>query len=121
MLLSQQIGIEYKLCKGYNQKLRRLSLLKKKKYIKISENKIEKGIFVGPRMKELTKDANFDLRRKMKLLLMRQAIKIVTTNNLGHQKGENYKQPVDELLQNYEDLQENKPISTSGLFSKQSC
>jgi hypothetical protein len=68
----------------------------------LSEAKIKEGIFVGPQIRELTKDKTFDSVLNEVELAAWTAFKDVCSNFLGNNKADNYQEIVERLLQSYE-------------------
>jgi hypothetical protein len=68
----------------------------------LSEAKIKEGIFVGPQIRELTKDKNFDSIFNEVELAAWTAFKDVCGNFLGNNKADNYQEIVKRLLLSYE-------------------
>jgi len=68
---------------------------------KISYAKIKEGIFVGPDIRKLMKDNNFDSCLSADEFAAWSSFKSLVKNFLGKNKSSNYRQIVEELLQNY--------------------
>jgi hypothetical protein len=69
---------------------------------RLSDAKIKEGIFVGPQIRELTKDKTFDYILNEVELAAWTAFKGVCSNLLGNNKADNYQEIVKRLLQSYE-------------------
>lgn len=76
----------------------------KSKFPRISEAKIKEGIFVGPQIRELMKDHDFEESLNGVEEAAWKSFKKVATEFLGNRKAENYGELVSELLQNYKSL-----------------
>ena len=76
----------------------------KLKFPRVSEAKIKEGIFVGPQIRELMKDDEFDNRLTEVELRAWRAFKTVVNNFLGNVKAENYEALVTELLSAYREM-----------------
>lgn len=74
------------------------------KFPGISEAKLKEGIFVGPDIKNLMQDSEFDGRLDGTEKRAWEALKQVCNGFLGCRKSENYKANVKELLDAYEAL-----------------
>lgn len=73
----------------------------KRKFPKISDAKIKEGIFVGPQIRELMKDSQFEqLLNEREAAAWRSFIK-VAKNFLGKKQTTNYYELISELLENY--------------------
>jgi hypothetical protein len=70
----------------------------------LSEAKIKEGTFVGPQIRELTKDKTFDSILNEVELAARTAFEDVCSNFLGNNKAGNYQEIAERLLQSYEAL-----------------
>jgi hypothetical protein len=68
----------------------------------LSEAKIKEGIFIGPQIRELTKDKTFDSILNEGELAAWTAFKEVCRNFLGNNKADDYQENVERLLQSYE-------------------
>lgn len=71
---------------------------------KVSEAKIKESIFVGPQIRELMKNGEFDNKLTDVELRAWRAFKTVVTNFLGNLKPENYKDLASELLSAYKEM-----------------
>jgi hypothetical protein len=76
-------------------------LFLKQKFPRISDAKIKEGIFVGPQIKELMRDSNFDEVLNENEKAAWNAFKAVTQNFLGNNKSPNYSQLIEELIEAY--------------------
>lgn len=89
----------------------------KNKFPRISEAKIKEGIFVGPQIRQLFKDANFRQILNDKESRAWNAFESVCNNFLGNNKSENYRELVDELLTAYHILECNMSLKLHFLHS----
>jgi hypothetical protein len=76
----------------------------------LSEAKIKEGIFVGPQIRELAKDKNFDSILNEVELTTWTAFKDISKNFLGNNKANNYQEIVEKVLQSYEAMGCNMPL-----------
>jgi hypothetical protein len=83
----------------------------------LSEAKIREGIFVGPQIRELTKDKTFDSILNEFELAAWTAFKDVYSNFLGNNKADNYQEIVESLLQSYEAMGCNMSLKIQFLHS----
>jgi hypothetical protein len=74
----------------------------KYKFPRISDTKIKEGIFVGIRIRELTRDVKFEERLSKVEKAARKSFKNITTNFLGNHTEENCRDMVADLVQSYE-------------------
>lgn len=89
----------------------------KKKFPKISDAKIKEGIFVGPQIRKLITDANFDATMDDRELAAWNAFKKVCSGLLGKHKAENYIALVDGLIKSYHHLGCNMSLKLHFLHS----
>ena len=68
------------------------------KFPRISDAKIKEGIFVGPQIRELFNDEQFEENLNLVELRAWDAFKDVTKHFLGNEKSHDYAQRVDVLL-----------------------
>jgi hypothetical protein len=59
---SYQVRLEEKLCQSYGQEWTRFFFYLKEKFPRLSGDKIKESIFVGPQIRDLIKDNNFESR-----------------------------------------------------------
>ena len=76
----------------------------KNKFPRISEAKIKEGIFVGPDIRQLMNDKNFESTLSVEELTAWKSFTLVVTNFLGNIKAENYRELVDNMLEAYKKL-----------------
>lgn len=89
----------------------------KDKFPRISEAKIKEGIFVGPQIRQLFKDANFRQILSDNESRAWNAFESVCNNFLGNNKSENYRELVEELLTAYHILECNMSLKLHFLHS----
>lgn len=70
----------------------------RKKFPKISDAKIREGVFVGPQIRKLFKDPNFESILKKVELNAWQSFKKVDEGFLGNKKNKNYKELVETMI-----------------------
>lgn len=87
------------------------------KFPKISDMKIKEGIFVGPQIRDLLKDHIFTERLNSLEKAAWESFKDICANFLGNQRGENYKDIVENLLLNYKNLKCNMSLKIHFLHS----
>ena len=63
--------------------------------------KLKAGIFDGPQIRELMKDASFDESLNPIELFAWMALKSVIVNFLGNHRSSEYQKMVDELMENF--------------------
>lgn len=88
-----------------------------KKFPRISDAKIKEGIFVGPQIRELFNDEQFEENLNLVELRAWDAFKDVTKHFLGNEKSHDYAQRVDILLQSYKSLGCNMSLKMHFLHS----
>ena len=74
------------------------------KFPQVSEAKIKEGIFVGPQIRELLNDDNFEETMTAPQLAAWKAFRSVCTQFLGNHRSDNYTDHVERLLRTYEAL-----------------
>ncbi|UYV83522.1 K02A2.6-like [Cordylochernes scorpioides] len=89
----------------------------KQKFSSISEAKIKEGIFVGPQIRELQQDANFQNSLNEVEAAAWNSFRNVCKNFLGSVKVENYRDIVNDLLLSYKALRCNMSLKTHFLHS----
>ena len=87
------------------------------KFPRLSDAKIKEGIFVGPQIREICKDANFDQILKGKEKAACEAFKGVVHGFLGNRRENTYPQLVKELLEKYRALGCNMSLKIHFLHS----
>lgn len=89
----------------------------RKTFPQISEAKIKEGIFVGPNIRKLMKDENFDAQLNETERAAWNSFKIVCRDFLGNKKADNYTELVDTLLKCYQKLGCNMSLKMHFLHS----
>ncbi|UYV79737.1 hypothetical protein LAZ67_18000530 [Cordylochernes scorpioides] len=89
----------------------------KQKFSSISEAKIKKGIFVGPQIRELQQDGNFQNSLNEVEAAAWNSFRNVCKNVLGSVKVENYRDIVNDLLLSYKALGCNMSLKIHFLHS----
>ena len=82
----------------------------KRKFPKLSEAKIKKGVFQGLQIRQLMLDCDFE---KSLTNIERQTclpVKTVINNFLGNRKSKNYKHLVNIMLQNFQEMKVNMSL-----------
>ena len=74
------------------------------KFPALSEAKVKEGIFVGPDIRQLLNDDNFELTMDNLQLAAWKAFRSICKDFLGNYRSPNYMDIVEELLQSYEAL-----------------
>lgn len=73
----------------------------RKLFPRISDAKLNEGVFVGPQIRKVFKDANFEDALNKKELNAWKSFKDVSEGFLGNNKSKKYKKLVSDLLKNY--------------------
>lgn len=76
----------------------------KTKFLRFSEAKIKEGVFIGPQIRELFKDGNFDQIIQGDEKSAWCSFKHVANNFLGKNNADTYEQLVNNSLQSYPKL-----------------
>lgn len=76
----------------------------RKIFPKLSDAKLKEGIFVGPQIRKLLNDPEFESKLRSVELDAWKSFKSVVEGFLGNYKSNNYKKLIDDLLKNYEKL-----------------
>jgi hypothetical protein len=84
----------------------------KHKFPGLSDAKIKEGIFVGPQIRELIKDEQFEEQVNQVGKAVWQAFRNVTNSFKGNHKAENYHEIESDLLMAYKAMGCNVPKST---------
>jgi hypothetical protein len=74
------------------------------KFPGISAAKIKEGVFIGPQIRKLFRDEQFDHILSGNEKRAWSDIRLVATNFLGNNKADNYKELVENVLLSYEEL-----------------
>ena len=72
-----------------------------RKFPRMTEAKIKESVFIGPQIRQLLQDSEFDQALFGKEKLTWQAFKLVATKFLGNTKADNYMELVSNLLKAY--------------------
>jgi hypothetical protein len=111
-----KLGLMKNFVKGLSKDGNGINYLKKK-FPRISDAKIKEGIFVGPQIREVLTDPNFDLVLGQFELAAWSAFKNVVKNFLGNHKREDYVSIVSEMLTSYQDMGCNMSLKIHFLHS----
>ena len=77
----------------------------KEKFPRVSDSKTKEGVFVGPQIRALIRDGNFeDLLSQTEKSAWKSFKSVVNFFFLGNRKAPNYREIVGELLQSYQDM-----------------
>ena len=98
-----KLGLKKNFVKGMDRTGKRFTYIKNK-FPRVSDAKIKEGIFVGPQIRELMKDQNFDEELNDLEKAAWLSFKKVCTEFLGNHKANNYSEIVKELLTSYKAL-----------------
>jgi hypothetical protein len=88
-----------------------------KKFPALSEAKIKEGVFVGPDIRQLLNDDDFQQTLDIRQLAAWKAFRSICTDFLGNHRSPNYMDIVRELLQSYEALGCNMSLKVHFLMS----
>jgi hypothetical protein len=98
-----KLGLMKNFIKALDKKGRTFAFVKEK-FPRISEAKLEAGIFDGPQIRELLKDAKFDDCLENHEINAWRAFKSIVQNFLGNHRSPDYEDVVEELLQSFKAL-----------------
>ena len=70
----------------------------------LSAAKLKEGIFVGPQIREVLKDTDFEELLNLKELRARKAFKSVCSGFLGNTRVPDYQACIEKLRKSYEDM-----------------
>lgn len=87
------------------------------KFPRISDAKIKEGIFIGPQIREILKDQNFDSVLQGFEKEAWKSFRAVVHGFLGNKRNENYVELVNNLLQKYQQLGCNMSLKIHFLHS----
>ncbi|GBN61762.1 hypothetical protein AVEN_8143-1 [Araneus ventricosus] len=73
-------------------------------FLGLSEVKLKEGVFVGPDIRKMMKDENFETKIETNERKAWESFKLVITNFLGDKKDPNYKYIVEEMIKNFKTL-----------------
>ncbi|GBM38649.1 hypothetical protein AVEN_37448-1 [Araneus ventricosus] len=88
------------------------------KFSRLSVAKIKEGVFVGPQIKQLFRDPKFEKFLRSKEKQVWEAFYQVSTNFLGNDKAENYKDLFEDILAIFEDFSCNMSLKIHFLDSR---
>ncbi|GBM93275.1 hypothetical protein AVEN_168041-1 [Araneus ventricosus] len=66
----------------------------------LSEAKLKEGVFVGPDIRKMMKDEDFETKMKINERKVWESFKLVITSFLVNKKDRNYKSIVEEIIKN---------------------
>ncbi|GBM78252.1 hypothetical protein AVEN_273337-1 [Araneus ventricosus] len=69
-------------------------------FLGLAETKLKEGVFVGPDMRKITKDENFETKMEANERKAWESFKLVITSFLGNKKDPNYKSIIEEMIKN---------------------
>jgi len=95
-----KLGLMKNFVKSLDTKGRAVTFLKEK-FPRISEAKLESGIFDGPQIRQLLKDAKFEDSLESNEKNAWHAFKSIIQNFLGNHRSPDYEHVVEELLQSF--------------------
>lgn len=96
-----KLGLMRSFIKAVNKESRAFTYLKQK-FPRVSEAKLNAGIFYGPQIRELMKDPQFDASMEDTERNAWLALKSVIKNLLGNYRSPEYENAVEDLLQNFQ-------------------
>ncbi|GBM70932.1 hypothetical protein AVEN_111991-1 [Araneus ventricosus] len=67
---------------------------------RLSEAKLKEGVFIGPDIRKMMKDENFETKMERNERKAWESFKLVITSFLGNKKDPNYKSIVEEMIKN---------------------
>ncbi|GBP14416.1 hypothetical protein EVAR_92401_1 [Eumeta japonica] len=89
----------------------------RQKFSRLSEAKIKEGIFIGPQIRNLFNDVNFDSVLEGKEKQAWNAFRLVARNFLGNKRSDNYAEFVENILSSYQKLGCNMSLKIHFLHS----
>jgi hypothetical protein len=89
----------------------------KHKFPRLSDAKIKEGIFIGPQIRQLIKDEQFEEQLNEVGKAAWQALKNVKNSFLGNRKPENYHEIMSDLLMAYKAMRSNMSLKVHFLDS----
>lgn len=98
-----KLGLFKNFVKALDRKSKAFNFLKEK-FPKVSETKINAGIFEGPQIRELFKDSKFDCSMDVNEKKAWQAFKSIVSNFLGNYRSPEHERVVEDLLLSYQVL-----------------
>ena len=87
------------------------------KFPRMSDAKVKEGVFVGPQIRDILRDEQFDRLITGDEQCAWKAFRLVTDNFLGNTKADNYKEIVEDLLVAYQKLGCNMSLKIHFLHS----
>ena len=78
----------------------------REKFPKLSIAKVNEGVFVGPQIRDLINDTQFEntFDDQSRELQAWRSFKSISTNFLGNHRAENFQEIVEDLLKNYQSV-----------------
>jgi hypothetical protein len=98
-----ELGLMKNFVKAMNQEESVFTDLREK-FHRLSEVKVEEGIFIGPQIRELIKDEYFDKLLQGDEKAAWVSFKFVVERVLGNRRATNYEELINNLLQSYQKL-----------------
>lgn len=101
------LHIKLGLIKNFVKKLKpesRSVLYLKEKFPRLSEAKIKEGVFIGPQIKKLMQDSDFEKSLEKVEKVAWKSFKDVVTGFLGNNKSKNYENLISKLLTSYHNM-----------------
>lgn len=101
------LHIKLGLIKNFVKKLKPESsavLYLKEKFPRLSEAKIKEGVFIGPQIKKLMQDSDFEKSLEKVEKVAWKSFKDVVTGFLGNNKSKNYENLISKLLTSYHNM-----------------
>lgn len=89
----------------------------RQKFSRLSEAKIKEGIFVGPQIRNLFKDDNFDSVLEGKEKKAWDDFRLVANNFLGNKRSDSYAELIENMLSSYQKLGCNMSLKIHFLHS----
>ena len=89
----------------------------REKFPRLSYEKVKAGVFVGPQIRELFKDHQFETVLSKKEKAAWESFKNVSNNFLGNFKAENFEELVENLMDSYKQLGSNMSLKMHFLNS----
>ncbi|GBN15865.1 hypothetical protein AVEN_17984-1 [Araneus ventricosus] len=73
-------------------------------YSGLSEAKLKEGVFIGPDIRKIMKDENFETKMETNERKAWESLKLIIISFLGKEKDPNYKSIVEEMIKNFKIL-----------------
>ncbi|GBL90588.1 hypothetical protein AVEN_179491-1 [Araneus ventricosus] len=70
----------------------------------LSETKLKEGVFIGPDIRKIMKDENFETKMETNERKAWESFKLIITSFLGNKKDPSYKSIVEEMIKNFKIL-----------------